>query len=122
MSASQKRGVNKAIDAVMAAAKKTKSLRLAALSVTMRKTGHFDKVIVAIDEMIATLAEEDAADIAKNDQCIEEYHKTDEKMAHEKWEIEVNEKKIEKFQSLIEKTQTEIDQTVEDIETTVEQL
>merc|ERR1719163_2008753 len=65
----------RAYNAVKAQVKKSRSIRLAALAVKVRtaKAGHFDGVIKAIDDMIKTLAEEGAADLAKKTQCLDEY-------------------------------------------------
>jgi len=90
------------------------SLRLALLAMRVRaaKVGHFDEVIASIDEMIKTLKEENAADIAKRDQCKEEYLKIESKTKDLKWKIKNNVAKIEKLTKLIElrtaqKTKTE---------------
>merc|ERR1719456_543688 len=57
----------RAYNALKSQVKKSHSIRLAALAVQIRttKVGHFDEVIKAIDEMITTLKEEGAADLAK---------------------------------------------------------
>merc|ERR1719359_1422423 len=57
----------RAYNALKAQVKKSHSIRLAALAVQIRttKAGHFDEVIKAIDEMIQTLKDEGAADLAK---------------------------------------------------------
>merc|ERR1711981_1135759 len=62
----------RAYNALKATLKKSHSIRLAALAVQIRttKVGHFDEVIKAIDEMIVTLQEEGAADLAKRTQCL----------------------------------------------------
>jgi chromosome segregation ATPase len=48
-----------------------RSVRLAAIAtaISMSTTGHFDEVIAKIDEMISTLAQEEAADLEKKEQC-----------------------------------------------------
>merc|ERR1719331_2516031 len=67
----------KAYNMLKARATKTKSFRLAALAVRVRtaKVGHFDKVIKAIDLMMGTLNDEGQADIAKRNQCKDQYQK-----------------------------------------------
>jgi hypothetical protein len=104
--------------ALKARATEAHSLRLAALAVQVReaKVGHFDKVIAAIDEMMATLKEEDAADIAKRDQCLDEYQKTDSAIADIKWLIEKNEAKIDKLEGLIELRNKQRTKTIEDMQ------
>jgi len=99
------------------AARHAHSLRLAALAVRVQgtKAGHFDEVIAAIDEMIKTLKEEDLADIAKRDQCKEEYKKTASVIAEVTWLIEKNEAKIDKLLKTIEELEAEKAKTIEEI-------
>merc|ERR1711971_999879 len=100
------------------------SVRLAMLAtqVTEAKVGHFDKVIAAIDEMMQTLNDEGAADIAKRDQCIEEYKNIDSTIANVTWLIKNNAAKIDKLQALIEKRDAEKEQTIADIATVTKQM
>merc|ERR1719242_1796102 len=99
------------------AARKTHSLRLAALAVRVQSTkyGHFDEVIAAIDEMIKTLKEEDLADIAKRDQCKEEYKNIASVIGEVTWLIEKNEAKIDKLIATIEDLEAEKAKTIEEI-------
>merc|ERR1719242_2937229 len=99
------------------AARKTHSLRLAALAVRVQgtKAGHFDEVIAAIDEMIKTLKEEDLADIAKRDQCKDEYKKIASVIGEVTWLIEKNEAKIDKLIATIEDLEAEKAKTIEEI-------
>merc|ERR1712079_753046 len=99
------------------AARKTHSLRLAALAVRVQgtKAGHFDEVIAAIDEMIKTLKEEDLADIAKRDQCKDEYTKIASVIGEVTWLIEKNEAKIDKLMTTIEELEAEKAKTIEEI-------
>jgi len=94
----------KAYAVVKAFVKQSQSIRLAALAVKIRtaKVGHFDEVVKAIDDMIKTLRDEGAADIAKRDQCLNEYQNINKKVADLKWKIINNEAKIEKLEKLIE--------------------
>jgi len=122
MSAAEKRGVNRAIDAISHAAAATKSLKLAALAVQMRKAGHFDKVIKAIDDMIAELGSEAQDDITKRDTCKEKTHvKTEEKNVLEH-KIERNIIKIDKLTAKKEMLQENIEATSEAIKTTKSDL
>lgn len=50
-------------------AKKYQSANMAKLAAEVKTTGHFDKVMYMIDEMIKELREEDADDIAHRDRC-----------------------------------------------------
>jgi len=94
------------------------SLRLAALALELRttKVGHFDKVLAAIDSMIATLNSEGSADIAKRDQCKEEYKIIASVVADLNWKIEVNTATIGKLNKLIAQKTEEKVQTVKEIE------
>jgi len=109
---------------IRAQAAKTHSFRLAALAVRLHETkaGHFDKVIEAIDQMIATLKEEDAADIAKRDQCKDEYQKTNSTVANVTWLIKKNEVRIDKLQGEIDLRKEEKSQTVQDIQEVQKQI
>jgi len=107
----------KAYAALSAQAKKAHSLRLAALAVQVRaaKVGHFDKVIVAIDDMIQTLKDEDAADIQKRDQCKDEYQKIESTSKDLEWKIKNNVAKINKLTELIELLTAKKEKTIEEI-------
>jgi len=104
----------KAFSALRVQARKTHSLRLAGLAARLRdaKVGHFEAVIKAIDEMIAVLKAEGTADIAKRDQCKEEYTKTASNIANITWLIEKNVAKIDKLESLIEKRTEEKEEAI----------
>jgi len=105
-------------------AKRTHSLRLAALAARVHETkaGHFDEVIEAIDKIIAELKEEAVEDVKKRDQCLEEYQKIESKVKKTEWLIEKNEAKIEKLEALIEKLGEEKDDTLEAIEEVKEDI
>jgi hypothetical protein len=103
---------------------KTHNLRLAALAVSVRtaKAGHFDKVISAIDDMVKVLADEGADDIAKRDQCKDEYQKSASTIADVNWKIEKNQAKIDKLQSLIELRTEQRTKTIEEIDSVTQQM
>jgi len=113
-----------AYNALKGSATQVHSVRLAMLAtqVTEAKVGHFDKVLAAIDEMMQTLNDEGAADIAKRDQCIEEYKNIDSTIANVTWLIKNNAAKIDKLQALIEKRDVEREQTIADIATVTKQI
>ncbi|CAK0889917.1 unnamed protein product [Prorocentrum cordatum] len=87
-----------------------KSLRLAALAAQVHeaKAGHFDTVIAAIDKTVQDLKEEEAADIAKRDQCKEEITQSNSTILDLTWKIKCNEAKIDKLQRKIEEKQAMI--------------
>jgi len=109
--------VSNAYNALKKQATTAHSLRLAALAVKVRtsKVGHFDAVVRAIDTMIQTLKEEDLADIAKRDQCKEEYLKIESTVKNVTWLIKNNDAKIEKLTKLIELRETQKAETIEQI-------
>lgn len=103
---------------------KTHSLRLAVLAAKVHeaKVGHFDKVIEAIDKLIATLKAEAAADIAKRDQCKDQYQKINSTVGNVNWLISKNKLKIEKLEGLIQLRTEEKANTVEEIQTVATQI
>jgi len=109
---------NGAYGALKAAAAKTHSLRLAMLAAQVHemKVGHFDKVIKAIDTMMVTLKDEDVADIAKRDQCTDEYKNIASTVANANWLIKNNDAKIDKLVAMIEARTAEKVKTRENIE------
>jgi len=110
----------KAYGALKSQAKKTHSIRLAALAVKVRtaKVGHFDAVIKAIDEMLKTLQEEGDADLAKKTQCLDEYQKITKTVNDLDWKIKNNKAKIAKLEKLIELRTQEKDEAIEKIKET----
>mmetsp|Transcript_39571 Transcript_39571/g.88583 ORF Transcript_39571/g.88583 Transcript_39571/m.88583 type:complete len:706 (-) Transcript_39571:63-2180(-) len=108
--ASESEPARSAYEALKTQASKAHSLRLAriAAAVSTSKVGHFDKVLKAIDEMIEVLKDEEAADIKKKDQCIEEYKKTNSTMADLSWKISVNEAHIAKYDAAITQMQKDL--------------
>merc|ERR1712226_409203 len=101
-------------------AEKSHSIRLAALAVRIRtsKFGHFEGVIKAIDEMLKTLEEEGADDLAKKTQCLDEYQKNTKTVKDLEWKIKNNEAKIAKLEKLIELRTKEKEETIEKIKET----
>merc|ERR1719316_2290580 len=114
----------RAYNAVKAQAKKSHSMRLAALAVSIRtaKAGHFDGVIKAIDEMLKTLEEEGAADLAKKTQCLDEYQNIAQTVKDLDWKIKNNKAKIAKLEKLIELRRSEKDEANAKIKETNEYI
>merc|ERR1719162_565140 len=110
----------KAYTAIKALAKKSHSVRFAALAVHIRtsKAGHFDKVIDDINLMLKTLAEEGADDLDKRDQCLDEYQNINKKVNKLDWNIKNNEAKIAKLEKLIELRTGEKQDTIQKIKET----
>jgi len=113
-----------AYNALKKQASKSHSLRLAALAVSVRmaKAGHFDEIIGAINDMIKVLQEEGAADVAKRDQCKDEYKNTASKIADVSWLIEKNTAKIDKLAGLIALRGEQKAKTIEEIVTVQKQM
>merc|ERR1719335_1035311 len=110
----------RAYNALKGQVKKSHSIRLAALAVQIRtsKAGHFDEVIKAIDEMLKTLQEEGADDLAKKTQCLDEYQEITKTVKDLDWQIKNNLAKIAKLEKLIELRTKEREETIEKIKET----
>merc|ERR1719301_405121 len=110
----------RAYNALKSQVKKSHSIRLAALAVQIRttKAGHFDEVMKAIDEMIKTLQEEGADDLAKKTQCLDEYQEIDKTVMDLEWKIKNNKAKIAKLEKLIELRTKEKEAAIEKKEET----
>jgi len=113
-----------AYQAIKNQASKTHSLRLAKLAakVQIAKSGHFDKVIIAIDEVIQTMKDEEASDIQKRDECKLKYQEIESTAKDLQWKIEKNGAKIDKLEQLIEDKTTEREDTIKKIEVTLEEI
>jgi len=109
--------VAKAYAALKESASASHSVRLAMLASKVRsaKVGHFDEVLASIDKMIQTLKEENDADIAKRDQCKDEYQKIESTVKDVNWKIEKNEAKIDKLTKLIQLRTEQLAKTFEQI-------
>jgi ribosomal protein S15P/S13E len=105
-------------------ATKTHSLRLAQLAVSVKnsKSGHFDKVIADIDEIMQNLRDEEAADIKKRDECKDKFQEIGSTVGDLEWKIEKNEAKIDKLAKLIAEHQAEKAATIEEIESVETQM
>jgi len=110
--------VKHAYEALKKQATSTHSLRLAKLATKVRseKSGHFDKVMTAIDDVITTLKEEEKEDIEKRDECKDKYQEIESTSKDLEWKIEKNNAKINKLEKLIAKKEAEKAKTIEEIE------
>jgi hypothetical protein len=113
-----------AYQALRTQAAKTHSLRLAKLAsqVQQTKSGHFDKVLDAIDDVIQTLKDEEADDIKKRDECKDKYQEIESTSKDLEWKIEKNEAKISKLERLIADKTEEREATIAKIEQTLEEI
>lgn len=103
-----------------AQATKSHSLRLAALAaeVRMSKSGHFDVVIKAIDDLVVVLKSEQQDDLKKRDLCEKDYQIYDKEKAEEDHEIKNNNAVITDLTNKIAALVKAITQIVEDIAAT----
>merc|ERR1719379_2808545 len=91
----------------------------------MAKTGHFDGVIKAIDDVEETLKDEGQEDIEKRDHCKEEYLEIESTVHELNWKIENNEKTIDKQTAHIAAKTAEKAATIEaiaDVTKEIEQM
>jgi len=105
-------------------AARSHSIRLAKLAAEVHsaKSGHFDKVIEAIDDIIQQLKDEEEADIAKRDQCKDEFLKIESTVEDLSWKIEKNAAKIAKLEELVALREEEKAQTIEAIEDVTKEI
>lgn len=99
---------SKAYASLRALARRTHSVRLASLAVSIRKAKLspctvqcFSPVKDSIDNMISALKQEQAEDITKKDFCIKEYHEDKKQTAELEWKIKNNNLKISKLENKI---------------------
>jgi hypothetical protein len=116
--------IQHAYQALEKQATKSRSLRLAKLAaqVQQAKSGHFDKVIEAIDDVMQTLRDEEADDIKKRDECKDKYQEIQSTVKDLEWKIEKNEAKISKMEKMIAAKTEEREETIDKIEQTLEEI
>lgn len=78
--------------------------------------GHFDKVMVMIDDMIALLRKEEAADIVHRDFC----EMTTNANENEIMDLEAQIKKVDEMMKRMERSKTELGEEIEKIETDID--
>jgi len=98
------------------------SLSLAKLAVTVHAGGHFDKVIVAIDKMIALLREEAQMDIKDRDFCENKQGKNKNDIEDLNYNIEKLGQTIERLQNEEKELEAKIDNHEKDIKKTKENI
>eukprot|EP00451_Oxyrrhis_marina_P006855 CAMPEP_0204303602 /NCGR_PEP_ID=MMETSP0468-20130131/83991_1 /ASSEMBLY_ACC=CAM_ASM_000383 /TAXON_ID=2969 /ORGANISM="Oxyrrhis marina" /LENGTH=609 /DNA_ID=CAMNT_0051282917 /DNA_START=49 /DNA_END=1876 /DNA_ORIENTATION=- len=96
--------------ALQKAAKSSHSPRLALLTVQLRQgaRGHFDEVVKVIDDMLATLKEEDATDIENRDNCVEQENDNHNRLQDLDYAIKKLGNKISKLNSKKDRLEEEI--------------
>jgi septal ring factor EnvC (AmiA/AmiB activator) len=78
-------------------AAKYKGMKLIELAVAVKNGGHFDKIMVMIDDMIAVLRKEEAEDIAHRDRCQNSQGKNSNDMADLEHDIEKAGEELERM-------------------------
>jgi len=116
--------IQHAYQTIKAQASKTHSLRLARLAAEVQsaKSGHFDKVIKSIDDVIQTLKDEETSDIEKRDECKDKYQEIQSTVNDLDWKIEKNEAKIHKMEKMIKDKTKERKETIKKIGQTLEEI
>lgn len=100
------------------AAAKSGNMKLARIAASVKAGGHFDKVIVMIDEMIALLRKEEARDIMHRDLCQNGQDANKKDIAEAKHTIEVTAASIDEMNGKVKTMQEEIKQLERDISDT----
>jgi len=105
-------------------ASKSHSLRLAQLAVSIRssKSGHFDKVMAEIEEVIQMLRDEGKADIEKRDECKAKFQSIESTVSDLTWKVSVNDKNIDKLEKLIALREEDKAKTISEIEDVAAQM
>jgi len=130
ISSSSDAPVAKAIQALNAKAKESHSIRLASIAATLRmesreelrKSGHFDDVMKAIDTLMKTLKEEQADDDKKKDECKEQLHELQSSIDDVSWKLENNEAQIQKVEQVVQAKEAEKAKTLEELTTITTQI
>jgi len=117
-------GAKKALRVLQEHARQSQSFRLASLAaqVRLQATGHFDKVIQAIDKLLLQLKEEETTDIKKVDACTETYQEIGLKKNDLDWKIENNAAKVQKHDKAVTQKTDAKKVTITDIETAVKTI
>merc|ERR1712224_813096 len=98
------------------------SLSLASIAAAVKTGGHFDKVIVMIDQMISLLRKEDQDDIAHRDRCQGGENKNNvdrEDLAHD---IEKEGEALERMADTEKELKMQLEKLEEDIKTTKDEM
>merc|ERR1719181_2344545 len=111
-------GASKAYNQLKKLATQFKSVRLARIAATVQLGGHFDKVMGMIDDMIALLRKEEAADIVHRDLCENAENANKNEMADLNHQIKKLDAMLKRMGNTAKETQSEIDKLEADIKGT----
>lgn len=117
--------LHRAYDKLKAMATKFHSLRLASIATEVRTNGHFDKIIVMIDKMIADMRKEEQEDVRLKDICQNEGHASKMAIDDAKYNIKKLEDFIDRQESAKKAKAKEIEaikKEIEDTEKALEEL
>jgi DNA repair exonuclease SbcCD ATPase subunit len=103
-------------------ASRFQNLKLAQIAVSLKTGGHFDDVIVKIDEMIGILREEAQEDIAHRDRCEGKQNANKNSKEDAEGEISKAKDKIENLKDAIKDKKDEIKEIEKDMEKTKETM
>jgi len=81
----------------------------------LRKSGHFDDVMKAIDTLMKTLKEEQADDDKKAEECKEQLHELTSSIEDVSWKIENNNAQIQKVEEVVQAKTEEKTKTIEEL-------
>jgi len=101
-----------------ALATKYSSLRLARIAASAKAAGHFDKVLVAIDKMIALLREEAQLDVKDRDFCEQKQGKNKNDMEDLNYNIEKAKAMLERLGNEAKELEAKVEKLEKEIETT----
>jgi len=103
---------SKAFSSLRKLASKYHSVAMANIAAEVKTGGHFDKIMVMIDKMIADLRKEEQSDIAHRDRCQSSEGKNKNDMADLEHDIEKHTEDIER----LDDRETELKATIQSIE------
>merc|ERR1719464_1098071 len=103
-------------------ATKYQSLNLARLAVSVRMTGHFDKVIQSIDKMIELLRKEEQDDIDQRDWCERNQGKNKHDTEDLKYDIKKADDEIKRLETTAGEIDTQIKAVEKDIKATEDNM
>jgi len=109
-------------EGLQAVARQTHSMRLAAIAAALgeqasvgRAVGHFEKVFLAIDNLINQLAAEQSDDESRVKSCTDQFHEIDSAVAALDWKMENNNATLDKLGRLIDAKGKEKDALIEEM-------
>jgi len=103
-------------------AAKNHALGLAQLATAVKEAGHFDKVIVMIDDMIKLLRKEEASDIEHRDKCEQEINKNKNELEDLQTAIDKATASLDRMSNTKKDNTAQIDKLTESIKTTKQEM